>query len=168
MSLRIAPKANYPTQTSNVSARAPVSLPCPSKGAPSAPGLPDRLRDNITLPAPRGPPSSSDNTTPVSTHPLEARLLAWRQTQDAMKMETLRRTFGIAEPVRRGMELKIVRDGTFRPAVLGGNGLGNVHEDILVLGGRDTEIGWEDVFKDEFREPPTFHDEMEKRLRMDF
>lgn len=112
-------------------------------------------------------------------------------------METLRRTFGIAEPVRRGMELKIVRDGTFRPAVLGGNGLGNVHEDILVLGGRDTEIGWEDVFKglfllfsppsniirlgnintdssspfkpgDEFREPPTFHDEMEKRLRMDF
>jgi proteasome maturation protein len=61
-------------------------------------------------------------------------------------MEGLRRTYGIAEPVRRGMELKIVRDGTFRPAVLGGNKLGNVHEDILVLGGRDTEIGWEDVF----------------------
>ena len=61
-------------------------------------------------------------------------------------METLRRTFGIAEPVRREMELKIVRDGTFRPAVLGGGAGGNVHEDILVLGGRDTEIGWEDVF----------------------
>lgn len=83
-------------------------------------------------------------------------------------MEGLRRTYGIAEPVRRGMELKIVRDGTFRPAVLGGNKLGNVHEDILVLGGRDTEIGWEDVFHgDDFREPPSFHDEMEKRLRMD-
>lgn len=64
-----------------------------------------------------------------------------------MKMESLRRAYGIAEPVRRGMELKIVRDGTFRPAVLGGMKGGNVHEDILVLGGRDTEIGWEDVFQ---------------------
>lgn len=64
-----------------------------------------------------------------------------------MKMESLRRAYGIAEPVRRGMELKIVRDGTFRPAVLGGLKGGNVHEDILVLGGRDTEIGWEDVFQ---------------------
>lgn len=65
-------------------------------------------------------------------------------------MESLRRAYGIAEPVRRGMELKIVRDGTFRPAVLGGLKGGNVHEDILVLGGRDTEIGWEDVFQGEF------------------
>lgn len=65
-------------------------------------------------------------------------------------MESLRRAYGIAEPVRRGMELKIVRDGTFRPAVLGGLKGGNVHEDILVLGGRDTEIGWEDVFQGKF------------------
>lgn len=63
-----------------------------------------------------------------------------------MKMESLRRAYGIAEPVRRGMELKIVRDGTFRPAALGGAKTGNVHEDILVLGGRDAEVGWEDVF----------------------
>lgn len=62
-------------------------------------------------------------------------------------MESLRRAYGIAEPVRRGMELKIVRDGTFRPAVLGGLRGGNVHEDILVLGGRDTEVGWEDIFQ---------------------
>lgn len=94
-----------------------------------------------------GPPSANQTATPSSTHPLEARLLAWRQTQDALKMETLRRAYGIAEPVRRGMELKIVRDGTFRPAVLGGNKGGNVHEDILVLGGRDTEVGWEDIFQ---------------------
>lgn len=64
-----------------------------------------------------------------------------------MKMESLRRAYGIAEPVRRGMELKIVRDGTFRPAVLGGAKGGNLHEDILTLGGRDTEVGWEDVFQ---------------------
>jgi proteasome maturation protein len=62
-------------------------------------------------------------------------------------MEGLRRAYGIAEPVRRGMELKIVRDSTFRPAVLGGMKGGNVHEDILVLGGRDAEIGWEDIFQ---------------------
>ncbi|RHZ59443.1 proteasome maturation protein [Aspergillus thermomutatus] len=167
MSLRIAPPANYATQTSNTNTR--NSTARPSKGAPSAPGLPDTLRNKITLPAPVGPPSSNQTSTPSSTHPLEARLLAWRQTQDAMKMETLRRAYGIAEPVRRGMELKIVRDGTFRPAVLGGNKGGNVHEDILVLGGRDTEVGWEDIFQgDEFREPPSFHDEMEKRLRVEF
>lgn len=115
-----------------------------------------------------------------------------------MKMESLRRAYGIAEPVRRGMELKIVRDSTFRPAVLGGMKGGSIHEDILTLGGRDSEVQWEDIFPgtyldrppfcpedardiiclghllticfvgDEFREPPTFHDEMEKRLKMDF
>ncbi|KAL4894769.1 putative 20S proteasome maturation protein Ump1 [Aspergillus ambiguus] len=169
MSLRIAPPSNNPSQTSNTNTRQqiPISLPRPSKGAPSAPGLPDTLRDNLTLPAASGNPSTQ-TALPTSTHPLEARLLAWRQTQDALKMETLRRAYGIAEPIRRGMELKIVRDGTFRPAALGGVKGGNLHEDILVLGGRDTEVGWEDVFQgDEFREPPTFHDEMEKRLRMD-
>lgn len=71
-------------------------------------------------------------------------------------MESLRRAYGIAEPVRRGMELKIVRDGTFRPAALGGLGMGNLHEDILVLGGRDAEVGWEDVFKGECSYP-VFH-----------
>lgn len=89
---------------------------------------------------------------PVSAHPLEARLLAWRETQEAMKMESLRRAYGMAEPIRRGMELKIVRDASFTPMALGGpraNG-GNLHEDILVLGGRDTEIGWEDVFHGNF------------------
>ncbi|KAI9375750.1 proteasome maturation factor UMP1-domain-containing protein [Aspergillus egyptiacus] len=192
MSLRIAPPASHPTQTTNTNTRLVPNTA--SKGAPSAPGLPDTLRDNITLQAPRGAPSTQA-ALPASTHPLEARLLAWRQTQDAMKMETLRRTYGIAEPIRRGMELKIVGDGTFRPAVLGGNKGGNLHQDILVLGGRDTEVGWEDVFQgllahsllflsprpsgtmltdgldlplgDDLREPPSFHDEMEKRLRMD-
>lgn len=119
-------------------------------------------------------------------------------------MESLRRAYGIAEPVRRGMEMKIVKDGSFRPAVLNSGLGGNVHEEILAIGGRETEIGWEDVFMglfyllfflfsffvlsccldafwfgvlsvlanldlgDVFREPPSFHDEMEKRLRMEF
>jgi proteasome maturation protein len=57
-------------------------------------------------------------------------------------MEMLRRQFGIAEPVRRGMELKITQAGEWRPAALGRSS--GVHKDILE--GRDTEIGWEDVF----------------------
>lgn len=57
-------------------------------------------------------------------------------------MEMLRRQFGIAEPIRRGMELKTVREGEWKPAVLGGTA--GVHRDILE--GRDCEIGWEDVF----------------------
>lgn len=105
-------------------------------------------------------------------------------------MENIRRVYGISEPVRRGMELKIVREGEWKPAVLGGGKGNSVHEDILALGGRDTEIGWEDVFQgqffifflihtfilhllilnrnlgDEFREPVAFHDEMEQRLKM--
>jgi proteasome maturation protein len=64
-----------------------------------------------------------------------------------MKMESLRRMFGMAEPIRRGMELKIVREGNFRPQLLGGPVGGTIHEDILALGGRDSEVGWEDVFK---------------------
>lgn len=122
-----------------------------------------------------------------------------------MKMESLRRIYGIAEPVRHGMEMKIVREGQWKPAALGGNTGGSIHEDILAFGGRETEIGWEDIFHgmflsvlliitnmavlklhvcvllfqktlcdsqlmiyigDELREPPTFHDEMEQRLKM--
>ena len=68
--------------------------------------------------------------------------MQWRETQDRVKMEMLRRQFGIAEPVRRGMELKITQAGEWRPAALGRSS--GVHKDILE--GRDTEIGWEDVF----------------------
>lgn len=61
-------------------------------------------------------------------------------------MEMLRRQFGIAEPIRRGMELKITEAGEWRPAALGRSS--GVHKDILE--GRDTEIGWEDVFTGKF------------------
>ena len=59
-----------------------------------------------------------------------------------MKLESLRRTFGIAEPVRRAMELKIVDQGEWRPAVLGG-GVG-LHGDILR--GMDGGCSYEDIF----------------------
>lgn len=85
-------------------------------------------------------------------------------------METLRRTYGMAEPIRRGMELKITRDGEWKPAALGGSGgcaggVGSVHEEIL--SGRDDTITWEDVFTgEETRAPVGVHDEMERKLKM--
>ncbi|KAK2747548.1 hypothetical protein FQN57_002041 [Myotisia sp. PD_48] len=160
MSLRIVPAATPASHTSNTSKKTPAAHL--QKGAPSVPGLPDTLRASLST-----GPQTSDISAPSSTHPLESRLLQWRQTQDAMKMESLRRIHGIAEPIRRGMELKIVRDGQWRPAVLAANTGSSVHEDILSLGGRETDIAWEDIFHgDGLREPPSFHDEMEHRLKM--
>jgi hypothetical protein len=112
--------------------------------APSAPGVHDNLRSRLAQTS--AAPSSTKSVELQSAHPLEARLVQWRETQDRMKMEMLKRQFGIAEPVRRGMELKIASAGEWRPAALGGSS--GVHKDILE--GRDCEIGWEDVFTGEF------------------
>lgn len=84
-------------------------------------------------------------------------------------MESLRRAFGIAEPVRRGMELKIARDGEWRPAALrsggGGSGLPGVHEEILR--GREAVIEWEDVYTgEEQRGVVGVVDEMERKLKI--
>ena len=93
--------------------------------------------------------SSENAASLTSKHPLEARLANWNATQNSLKMETLRRTFGIAEPVRRGMELRITGAGEWRPRVLGGSS--NLHSDILA--GRDTDISWEDVFIGKYNFP---------------
>lgn len=151
--MRIVPQSTHATTTH------------PSLGAPSAPGIHDTLRSNLSLTTPAPTKPSSTGEAPIqlqSTHPLEARLAHWRQTQDALKMSTLRRQFGLAEPVRRGMELSIVRAGEWRPLCLGGMGSAGLHADIL--SGRDAEIGWEDVYSgEEFREGG-FHAEMEGRF----
>ncbi|CAM1511504.1 Fc.00g090170.m01.CDS01 [Cosmosporella sp. VM-42] len=150
MSLRIVP-ANSNTQTfSHISH---------TSSAPSAPGIHDTLRHGV------GPsPYDAKANTPASAHPLEARLKNWEATQEALRMETLKRTFGMAEPIRRGMELKIVRDGEWRPMALGG-GLPSLHEEILK--GREDTITWEDIFTgEETRGVAGFHDEMEKKLKI--
>ncbi|ETS83364.1 hypothetical protein PFICI_05240 [Pestalotiopsis fici W106-1] len=150
--MRLVPSANNPTSFTHLK----------TAGAPSAPGLHDTLRHGV------GPtPSHLEGVeAPVSRHPLESRLKAWQSTQDALRMETLRKTFGIAEPIRRGMEAKIVSEGSWRPAALGGGaGKNNLHEDIL--GGRDTSVDWEDVFTgEEQRSAAGIHDEMERKLKM--
>ncbi|KAF1347962.1 proteasome maturation factor Ump1 [Delphinella strobiligena] len=157
MSLRIVPAASHPNQK--------VAL---NPSAPSAPGVHDTLRTNLSL-NPSTASTTSQTPQLTSAHPLESRLANWRSTQEALKMELLRREFGLAEPVKRGMEAKIVRQGEWRPAVLdaGAGALGDVHGDVLA--GRDLEIGWEDVYRgQEMRECPDFHSEMEARLKMNW
>jgi len=121
----------------------------------------DTLRHGV------GPSAASGQTeAPASAHPLEARLRAWEATQENLRMQTLRRTYGVAEPVRRGMELKLTRaaDG-LRPLALGGGARAGVHEDILR--GREATVDWEDVFTGEENAGAVgFHDELERKLKM--
>ncbi|KAK3073677.1 hypothetical protein LTR53_004541 [Teratosphaeriaceae sp. CCFEE 6253] len=154
MSLRIVPSAPHPT-----------SLPTTS-GAPSAPGVHDTLRSNLHLSAPPPKTAAAGPTQDQSFHPLASRLSNWRAQQQTLKHELLRRQFGIAEPVRRSMEMAIVSAGEWRPAELGlGMGAG-VHGDILA--GRDCEIDWEDVYPGGFEVGGEgvggFHGEMERRF----
>lgn len=150
MSMRIVPASSNADSFTHTSH---------SSSAPSAPGIHDTLRHGVG----QSPYDSAANE-PSSAHPLEARLKNWEATQEAVRMESLRRAFGIAEPIRRGMELKIVREGEWRPLALGNN-LPSVHEDILR--GREDMITWEDVFTgEETRGVAGVHDEMEKKLKM--
>jgi proteasome maturation protein len=155
-SLRLIPTTTTITSTPSV------------LGAPSAPGVHDTLRHNLSLSAPA--PKSTGAPSTTSSHPLEARLSAWKAQQDSLKMSLLRKQFGIAEPVRRGMELAIVSSGEWRPAVLG-EGSAGLHRQILE--GRDCEIDWEDVYQGQAVEGGMamgmeFHGEMERRCGMEY
>ncbi|KAI0023115.1 proteasome maturation factor UMP1 [Xylariomycetidae sp. FL0641] len=137
----------------------------PNTSAPSAPGVHDVLRAGLS----GAPPSSSSSTPqPTSRHPLEQRLKAWEATQEALRHEQLRRAFGMAEPIRRGMELSITRQGVWRPACLGGAGGPSgrsVFEDVLL--GKEATVDWEDVFAGEEQRPVAgVHEEMERKLKV--
>ncbi|KAG7286918.1 hypothetical protein NEMBOFW57_006418 [Staphylotrichum longicolle] len=150
MSLRIVPGDAHHSSFSHIAPR--------TAGAPSAPGLHDTLRAGVG-------PSAFTADQATSAHPLEARLKSWEATREALRMETLRRAYGVAEPVRRQMELKITRDGQWKPMALGGGSAGSVHEEILA--GRDDTITWEDVYTgEESRAVPGVHEEMERKLKM--
>ncbi|CZT42366.1 related to 20S proteasome maturation factor [Rhynchosporium secalis] len=154
--MRIAPDSSHASTHSHLTSKTP--------GAPSAPGIHDTLRAGVGPSLLSTPLSTSSSTShiPSSSHPLEARLKKWEETQLSLKMEGLRRTFGIAEPIRRGMELKVVREGEWRPACLGGGSERGVHEDILR--GMDCDVNWEDVFKGDEMGRMEFHDEVERKV----
>lgn len=154
--MRIVPPASYSS-----------TFKSGNTSAPSAPGVHDTLRHGV---GPSAFDSSSSGSSapsaPVSRHPLEARLKAWETTQESLRMESLRRTFGMAEPIRRGMELKITKEGEWRPLALGGGpGVRSVHEDILR--GREATLDWDDVFTgEEQRATVQVHEEMERKLKI--
>jgi proteasome maturation protein len=158
MSMRIVPASSDAQSFSHVAH---------TSSAPSAPGVHDTLRHGVGVSpyeAAATTITASQPAAPVSSHPLEARLKNWEATQESLRMESLRRTFGMAEPIRRGMELNIVRRGEWRPLALG-PGLPSVHEEILR--GREATITWEDVYTgEESRGVPAFHDEMERKVKM--
>ncbi|KAF2152405.1 hypothetical protein K461DRAFT_241548 [Myriangium duriaei CBS 260.36] len=167
MSLLLAPPASHPTTHTQTTS------------APSAPGVPDTLRNRLALTTPASTNTSTAPTADLaSSHPLESRLARWRAVQDATKFTMLARQYGVAEPVRRRMELADCAMGEWRPAVLGGEGRSHggswgsggvtgagVHADVLL--GRETEIAWEDVFVGrELGREIGFHTEVEGRVGM--
>lgn len=153
-SLRIVPASSHATSYTHLK----------TAGAPSAPGLHDTLRSGVGPSQPTSLDEAEQAQLPTSSHPLEARLKGWEAARDALRMETLRRAYGVAEPVRRGMELKIVRDGRWMPAALGGDRRG-LHEEILR--GNDADISWEDVYPGDETGPVVgVQDEMERKLKM--
>ncbi|QLQ81525.1 hypothetical protein HG537_0F02860 [Torulaspora globosa] len=74
-------------------------------------------------------------------HPLETRLVDWKQTQRNRQLEQYRQIFGIAEPMKRVMELEIVERTDFNPL-----NQTSLHRDILL--NKETSIDWEDVYPD--------------------
>ncbi|KAG0681030.1 20S proteasome maturation factor [Pichia californica] len=111
MSLSIAPEAVHPSGIRNTDY---------APSAPSAPGLVDTLRAG-------GPVSIASKIN--NRHPIESRILNWEENTTKSKMETHRRIFGMADPIKREMELSIVQQSEFRPQILGGSS--NIHSDIL-------------------------------------
>ncbi|SMN19582.1 similar to Saccharomyces cerevisiae YBR173C UMP1 Short-lived chaperone required for correct maturation of the 20S proteasome [Maudiozyma saulgeensis] len=98
------------------------------------PSLPDTLRQQ------------NGGAVPLSSqignhHPLQDRITNWESTQRDRQLEQYRQIFGIAEPMKRVMELEIIEKSGFNPIHNNGNSL---HKDILL--NKDTSIDWEDVY----------------------
>lgn len=71
----------------------------------------------------------------------------------------------MAEPIRRGMEMKLVRDSDWRFSGLKVDAGRSVSEEILM--GRDCSLGWEDVFSGrETRREADVGEEVERKVKM--
>ncbi|VEU23945.1 DEKNAAE105250 [Brettanomyces naardenensis] len=123
--------------------------------APSAPGLVDTLRS--------GEPPLSVSSKVNNRHPLESRLEKWDQAQRDLQLETYRRMFGAADPIKREMELSIVQESDFKPQLFANSAITSPSEDILL--NRESTVGWEDIYNgsNNVREND-FHAEMEKKM----
>ncbi|KAK9469385.1 hypothetical protein V1512DRAFT_256126 [Lipomyces arxii] len=161
MSLRIIPSAPYSS-----------SVPKPSVSSTQVP----ELANHILQGKPPAPITDSLNlSSEQSSHPLEAHLKNWDQTQFDLKMEGLRRLFGTHEPVKRVMELEACNASLpFYPEVLRRadvaicNGAPGARTDVAreILLGRDGIVDWEDVYGGNEDTPLDFHTDLERRMKM--
>lgn len=118
MTLRLVPANEYASKT---------TTPTP---APSSLAVHDSLRNPHTHQA------SAINTQ----HPLQSRLQQWSATQRSLKLNSMGRIYGPAEPIRREMELMICSQGgrfTGAKETLVGQ---------EILNGTDTTLSEEDIF----------------------
>ncbi len=84
----------------------------------------------------------------ITGHPLEKTEINYQSTQEALKMDILKDTYGIAMPIKLEMEKWIVTKSQRLPP------LHNENLSLDVLLGRDHEIGFED-----FLHPQEFFEE---------
>ncbi|QLL30870.1 hypothetical protein HG536_0A06850 [Torulaspora globosa] len=122
--MNIAPSSNYKSSVSTADHQET------SSNALSA--LPDTFR------------RQEGGAVPLSSqlsdrHPLETRVQNWEQTQRSRQLEQYRQIFGIAEPMKRVMQLEIVDRTDFNP--LNQTAL---HRDILL--NKEASVDWEDVY----------------------
>ncbi|CCE64672.1 hypothetical protein TPHA_0I01680 [Tetrapisispora phaffii CBS 4417] len=102
------------------------------------PSLPDTLRQQ-------------QGAVPIATqvndrHPLESRIRNWDQTQQNRQLEQYREIFGIAEPLKRVMDLKLVEQADFNPLHAGKNTTTtSLHRDVLL--NKECNVDWEDVYQ---------------------
>ncbi|EGV62124.1 20S proteasome maturation factor [Yamadazyma tenuis] len=148
MSLRIVPDNNHQSTINHAEV---------GDKAAHAPGFSDMLRSQ------QGPASLASQIN--NRHPLESRLGNWEETQHQTRLESYRRVFGAGEPIKRTMELGIVEATDFKPEVLGGSTITEMHKDILL--NKDASVDWEDVYKQDVSGGYTvkdFHSEMERKM----
>lgn len=118
----------------------------------STTGLPDSIQNGMA-PAPL-------SSTMNGAHPLQNRLEKWNETQMDFKLETLRRTYGAGEPIRRAMEMEIVSNTMKVPEMLGPRS--DIHREILE--NRDASIDWEDIYTGNQDRFADFHSELERQM----
>ncbi|EPX71984.1 proteasome maturation factor Ump1 [Schizosaccharomyces octosporus yFS286] len=91
-------------------------------------------------------------------HPLENRLANWEAQQRQVRLDSMRRIYGLHEPIRREMELRLSTQSV-RPMALGGPS--NFHADILA--NREACLDETDIYTAQAPMEMTFQNEVATR-----
>ena len=129
--MNIVPPSNFKSNISTADEGTIISNAVPS--------LPDTFRQQQGGSVPL-------NTQLNDRHPLENRVKNWEETQQKRQLEQYRQLFGVAEPMKRVMELKIVEQTDFNPlSNITSSATSSLHRDILL--NKDCSVDWEDIFQ---------------------